>query len=258
MTHSEAVPIEITYPDAADLQLKIAVGACKLRLEPGAGDNWVSGSYHDPTGELAHKISEEGGTVKITQERNIAALFSFMRGTPVFDLRLGSSKTFKLTLETGASECQLDLGGLPLSRVNIKQGAGKLTLDFSVPNSTEMNLLRLATGAGELELKNLANANFAEMSLEGGAASYKLDFGGDLQRSAHVKIATGMSSVALRLPANTAAKISAESVLAKVEAAEGFSQKQGGYYTSAALEGVSPLLTIESNIALGALSLRLA
>jgi hypothetical protein len=56
-----------------------------------------------------------------------------------------------------------------------------------------MQLLEVSSGAAGIELENLANANFSEMRLSGGAAGYEPDFGGMLSRDAQVSIETGMS-----------------------------------------------------------------
>ena len=125
----------------------------------------------------------------------------------MFDLSLGKSKPYALTIETGAGECSLDLGGLPITRLELKHGADKMDLDFSAPNPQRMSLLDLGSGAGSTEIKNLANANFAGMNVEGGAVGYILHFGGELQRDARVRIQTGLASIEISIPKSTAAKI---------------------------------------------------
>ena len=55
-----------------------------------------------------------------------------------------------------------------------------------------MKQLEVSSGAAGIELENLANANFSEMHLSGGAAGYELDFGGTLLRDAEAKIEAGM------------------------------------------------------------------
>ena len=45
-------------------------------------------------------------------------------------------------------------------------------------------------GAANLNMRNLANAGFERMTLEGGAAACQLDFGGILERDASVRITT--------------------------------------------------------------------
>lgn len=252
----DVTKINVACPETGDLHLRIGVGACRLKIRPGEGEAWVTGTYDDPTGTLPVKILQEGGTVRITQERHWADLFGWSGGAPTFDLALGKARPYMLTLESGASENTFDLGGLPISRLAVKHGAGKVDINFSVPNPQAMSLLSISAGAGGMEVKNLANANLAEMSVEGGAASYKFDFGGTLQRNAHVKISTGLSSVDIFVPASTAAKITSESLVGGLDLGDGFTKKEGAFWTGAALAGDTPVLTIHTSVALGALRLR--
>jgi hypothetical protein len=71
----------------------------------------------------------------------------------------------------------------------------------------------------------------------------------------HVRTTTGLSSVELRIPAATAAKIFCESLLGGLNASSGFKRQGGAFWTETALADGSPLLTIHTNVALGALRL---
>jgi hypothetical protein len=164
--------INIAYPATADLHLRIGVGACRFRIVPGAYDAWVRGTYHDPTGALPLKITQDGGTAQITQEPASGVVGGLLHGgTPTLELGLGTNRPYTLTIEGGASENSYDLGGLPLTRLTLKQGGGKFTVDFSTPNPVAMGMLDLDGGAGAFEMRNLANANAAEMTVDGGASS---------------------------------------------------------------------------------------
>lgn len=257
MKDPDVTDISIAYPEAADRHLRISVGACRLVIRPGEGPEWVTGSYRDPTRSLPCRIAQEGGTVRITQEYHWADTLGRMGGFPVtFDLVLGKTQPYALTLETGASEGDLDLGGLPITRLAAKQGAGKIGIGFSAPNPTPMSALTLSNGASGIEMMNLANANCAEMDVEGGAAAYEFDFGGQLQQNMSVRISTGVSSVAIRVPATTAAKIASETVLGSVDVGDGYMKKEGAFWTEAALAGKTPLVTIQAKLALGSLRIR--
>jgi hypothetical protein len=246
--------VQIPFPDAGDLRLRFSIGPVTLRLAPGDGDDWVSGTYSDPSGKMPCRIVTEGGTVRISQDNRWRGI---MRQTPVFDLRLGRAYPFALTMESGATDSgDCDLGGLPLTLLDVKHGAGDFGVDFSAPNPTAMERIHLVAGAAEIVAKNLANANAAAIAIEGGAASITLDFGGDLQRDTRVKINAGMASVELRVPGETAAKIVPHSTLGSVDAGDGFMTREGGYWTSGAVMGGTPILTIDATIALGSLKLR--
>jgi hypothetical protein len=255
-------PIAIPYPDAGDLHLRISEGACRLKVTPGASDAWISGIHRDPSGLRPLHISQEGGMVRLSEQPNTANVWEWLRtghgiaDVPTFDLALGKANPFRLTLEIGASENRLDLGGVPISRLAIRHGAGKTELDFSAPNPQPMTLMEISAGAGSTELRNLANAHFAELLVEGGMAAYLIDFGGSLQQDAHARINVALSSVEIVVPVTTAAKISAESPLGHVELGNGFTAREGAFWTAAAIEGRAPTLTISANVTLASLTLR--
>jgi len=256
MTDIDVTEINIPYPEAADLHLKVSVGACRLKVTPGEGEAWVTGTYRHPSGVLPSRIVKDGGTVRITQQRNVADIGGLFSGTPRYELALGKARPYTLTLEVGASEGSFDLGSLPINHLVIRQGAGKVDFDFSAPNPQAMSLLDIDAGAVGLEMKNLANANFAEMRVNGGAAAYKFDFGGALQREARVRITTGVSSVEIRVPASTAVKITSQFVLGGLDIGDGFTKKEGAFWTEAALAGRTPVLSIHAHISVGSLIIR--
>ena len=251
------MPINVAYAAAEDLHLRIALGACRFKARPGDGEDWVTGTCHDPTGTRVPRVLEEGGTVTITEAEpsfeRIRAVFS---GVPRYELQFGKEKPFALTIETGASEFDLDLGGVPLHALTVRQGAGKFELGFSAPNPHPMELLEVSSGAAGIELENLANANLSEMRLSGGAAGYELDFGGTLLRDAQVNIETGLSGVEVSVPAATAAKVVAETTLGSVDVGDGFTKREGAFLTEGALSGEAPVLTIHAGVRLGSLRLR--
>src|SRR5215211_8156569 len=164
-------PINVAYPASDDLRLRIALGACRLEARPGEGEAWVTGVCHDPTNRRSPRVLEEGGSVTITEaEPSLERIPAVFGGVPRYLLELGTERPFALTIETGASEFDLDLGGIPLTGLTVRQGAGKFELGFSAPNPEPLQLLEVSSGAASIELENLANANFSEMRFSGGAA----------------------------------------------------------------------------------------
>jgi len=150
----------------------------------------------------------------------------------------------------------MDLGGVPVSSLMVRQGAGKFELGFSAPNPHPMDLLEISSGAAEIELENLANANFFEMRLSGGAAGYELDFGGTLSRAPEVKVEAGLSGVEIEIPASTAARVFAETTLGSVDVGDGFTKREEAFLTEAALSGNAPVPTIRAGVRLGSVQLR--
>ena len=251
------IPVDVAYPAAEDLSLRIALGACRFSARPGDGDAWIAGTCYDPTDRRSPRIIQEGGSVTITEEEpsfeRIPAVFG---GVPRYELEFGKQRPFALTIETGASEFDLDLGGVSVHGLTVRQGAGKFELGFSEPNPHTMELLEVSSGAAGIELDHLANANFSEMRLSGGAAGYELDFGGVLSRDARVSIETGLSRVEISVPASMPARIVAETTLGSVEVGDGFTKQEGAFLTEGAVAGNTPVLEIRAGVRLGALQLR--
>lgn len=257
MASERTTPIQVPFPAAESLHLQVGAGACRFVARPGAEEPWVSGTYYDPTGVRPVRVWQEGGTVRLAEgHESFEDVFAAFGGVPRYDLVLGKAKPYALTFETGASEFNIDLGGLPLTRLAVKQGAGRYDVDFSAPNPRPMSLLTISAGAGALELRNLANANFGEMVVEGGAAAYKLDFGGQLQRDAQVRVTAALCSVEVRLPASTAIKVSTTSVVGGLDIGDGFLRKNDAFWNEAAVAGRGPTLTVRASVTFGPFLLR--
>lgn len=253
---SNPTEINVSFPDAENLHLRLSIGACRLRIVPDDGAQWVTGSYDDPSNAIPLRISEEGSVVRISQDFNWPATFGTLNRPPTFDLKLGKGKPYLLSVEGGAMESEIDLGGVPLRGLTVKYGAGKQEFDFSAPNPEVMEQLTISAGAAAFEMERLGNANFAQMKLDGGAASFELNFGGVLQRNAEVKINTGMASVELEIPRSTAAKITTDAVLGGVEVGDGFMKKEGAFWNESALAGTTPVLSVDAHVVMGAIQLK--
>jgi hypothetical protein len=252
---ANSVQINIPFNESADRRLNLAVGACRIKITPGEGEAWVTGTYYGPIEVLPLEIIQTGGEVKITQRQEWAEITRLIDGPPTLELALGKAMPYALNIDTGASESILDLGGLPLSRFSLKQGAGKVVADFSAANPGQMDSLTASSGASGIDLTNLANANFGEMRVEGGAVAYKLDFGGALRRDARVKVSAAMSSTEIIVPSSTAAKIGAQTIMGAINVGNGFMRKDAAYWTEAALAGTQPTLSMQVEVTMGSLNL---
>src|SRR5829696_3328900 len=248
--------INVAYLAADDLHLRIDLRACRFEARPGNLEGRVAGICHDPTGERVPIIDTEKQPVTITEAKPLERIPAVIGRRPRYELVFGKGRPFALTIETGASEFDLDLGGVPLKALTVKQAAGRFNLDFSAPNPEPMSLLDVSSGAAGIELRNLSNAHFSQMHLRGGAAGYGLDFGGELSQDADVAIEAGLSGVEITVPGTTAAKIVAETALGSVDVGDGFTKRDGAFLTQAGMVEKKPLLTIRAGVRMGALQIR--
>ncbi len=246
-------PIRIPDLEVDDPLLRLQLGACRLRVGPGAVDGWAEGSYHDPGGRDPVRLHVEGSCVTLSQDRSLDRAVGLLEGVPTCRLSLGASRAFRLELDTGASDVDLDLTGLPLRGLSLRAGAGAVDVRVAAPNPVDADEVRLQVGAGGLDAVGLGNLAAARLRVDGGAANLSLGLTGELRRHLAVRISAGMSAVRVVLPGDRPARISATSTLGSRELGDGFVTRDGAVHTTAPGE---PVIDLEANVALGTLQLR--
>jgi hypothetical protein len=217
--------ITVAGQGSEEMRLTLSFGAGALKLSPGAEDSLVDGTAVYNFKELKPEVVEDGSNVEIKNE-NFKSLVNPKDIVNEWDLKLGTSP-IDLTINAGAYNGTYELGGLSLTNLTVKDGASNVDLMFSEPNQTEMSVLRYETGASDVKLAGLANANFSTLMFNGGAGSYTLDFSGKLTREGVVKIEAGAGDVQLVIPKDMNAKVTVESTLAGVNHSSGWTENHG-------------------------------
>jgi len=240
--------ITVADPKSEETRLDITFGAGDLNLSSGA-ENLVDGTVIYNVKDLKPVVTTTGGTVEIKQG-NFEGIPPFEGMKNKWDLKLGNTP-MDLTVTAGAYNGKYDLGGLALKSLTVKDGAADVELNFSQPNKTDMSLFRYETGASNVKLTGLANANFNSMSFSSGAGDYTLDFTGTLKRDATVTVSSGLSNLIVVIPEGVNANVTVEGGLANMNAGSGWSQN-GNIYSQA---GSGPTLTFIIKTGAGNLTL---
>lgn len=236
--------ISVTDPKSDETRLSISFGAGELKLSSGAR-NLVDGTAIYNVDDFKPEIVENGNRIEIKQG-NLDSIPPLEDLRNEWDLKLGSAP-MDLVVSAGAYEGTLDLGGLSLKSLEINDGASNVDLSFSEPNPVEMSIMRYATGASDVTLTGLANANFSTLTFSGGAGNYTLDFSGELQRDAVVTIDSGFGNVTLIVPEDVDAKVTVEGTAVNINHGSGWAQN-GNDYTQ---KGDGPTLTFIVKMAAG-------
>ncbi len=248
----EAINVPASAAEVTDLTL--AFGAGDLEIEGGAEDALVSGAAKYNVDDFKPKVTLHADGKVSLETGNLN-----LNGIPTFndkienrwDLKLGP-QPMDLTINAGAYQANLALGDLALRSLTVNDGAADVRLSFSEPNRIEMERLTYTTGASNVRLKGLANANFAEMTFHSGAGDYTLDFSGELQRDGKVSIDSGISNLVLVAPEGMSVRLIFEGGMTSIKAGKGWEQ-DGKTYIHA---GQGPTLTITVNMSAGNLVLR--
>lgn len=240
--------ISVTGSGSGETRLTLSFGAGSLSLSPGA-ENLVEGTavYNIPA--LKPEIIRGEGNIEIKQG-SLKNIVNFNEIKNQWDLKLGNTP-IDLTINAGAYNGNYELGGLSLTSLTVKDGAAQVNLSFSKPNLVKMSVLRYETGASNVTLSGLANANFSTLIFSGGAGDYKLDFSGELKNDAAVSIEAGAGDVQLIIPKGVNAKVTVESALVNVNLSSNWSQNGNDY----AQTGKGHTLTIIVKMAAGNLTI---
>ncbi|MCZ7551634.1 MAG: hypothetical protein B6D39_10575 [Anaerolineae bacterium UTCFX2] len=247
--------IRVRFPDAKIAKLELSFGAGKLNLRPAeqGREYLVTGTAAYNVANFKPIITEKNESIRIStgnvELTGFPSLNSKIENR--WDLQIGKG-LLDLVINSGAYQGDIELGGLELRSLEITDGAADVRLRFSEPNPVEMERLLYQTGASNVQLFDLANANFKSLTFRSGAGDYRLDFSGTLQREAVVSIESGLSQVVVIVPKGTPAKLFSSGGLLKINASGGWKKQGGGYV----LSGEGPGLTINVDMGAGNLELR--
>ncbi len=100
-------------------------------------------------------------------------------------------------------------------------------------------------------MSGLANANFSMFDFSSGAGDYTLDFSGELQRDASIKISSGLSNIIVIVPEGVNAIATVDSGASNISAGSGWSQNGNTYKQ----KGEGPTLTFVIEIGAGNVTL---
>jgi hypothetical protein len=248
----DEISIPASDSDAA-VKLSLEFGAGELKLGAGSADTILEGTATYNVEDFKSKIIEDGQDIAIEQGNlQVTGIPNFTDDVVnEWDFNLGS-QLLELKIQAGAYSGKFELGGLSIKRLEISDGAADVHLSFSEPNLVEMDVLEYTTGASNVTLEGLSNANINTMTFRSGAGSYRLDFSGELQQDAEVHIESGISSVVIVVPEGVHAKVTFEGGMANVSY-YGEWTRDGNQYIQA---GEGPVIEIVVKMGAGNLELR--
>lgn len=244
---TDQIHVALPASTASPVDLSLAFGAGTLKIHPGSNGLLVSGTAAYNIADFKPIISVNGDKVRIEQGNwHLTGIPDLSNIKNSWDLSLGKQPV-NLSIEAGAYHADYQFGGLALANLTVKDGASDARMNFASPNLTGMSLLSYETGASNVSLTGLGNADFSSLLFHGGAGNFTLDFTGSLKRDGSVNIETGISNTTLVIPTGIPVQLSVEGALSNVTYAPGWS-KNADLYTQT---GSGPQLTIVVNMGAG-------
>jgi len=247
---TETVDISEAFEsDSEPAAVRIEMGGGTLNLN-GGSDMLVEGEINYNFYTLEPTVSRDGNEVTISQKAKTT--ISLPQGKLINDweLQLGPMP-LALTIATGAYEGKLNLGGLAITSLSISDGASSSKVYFDEPNATAMSNLTYNTGASDVELHGLGNANVSEIRFSSGVGDYLLDFSGVNETDIDVSVKSGVSSIKIIIPENVRAEVIINDELSDVNLTGTWTIENNRYFAGA--EGA--LIRITIDMAVGELHL---
>ncbi len=252
VTTNEETTFEIneSAPEGQDSSsLTISMGAGKLNVS-GGSDQWVTGQIRYNVTLWNPEIQYLNSGMRIYQDTKNQVGIPDEKVINEWDLFLGDHPT-DLEINAGAYQGNIDLSGIPITKLRVSDGASQATIKFNSLNPVEMSSLHYSTGASQISLLGLANANVDQIIFDGGPGSYVLDFSGDLQKDIDIEINFGLGDVEVVIPKGIPANVVVDGGLNNVEL-KGTWNVSGNEYS---ISGNGPQLFFTVKMGLGNLRL---
>jgi hypothetical protein len=232
-TISETISLPLPVDKNTPSNVTFQFGAGSLILQPGATEGLVTGTVKYNVSELKPVVTSSNNNVTISQGKlNLNIVPAFISKVINEWSFMLADYPMNLTINAGAYNGSYELGGLSITRLEVTDGAAKVDLGFSSPNMVEMSSLTYSTGASDVAITGLGNANVSDVAFNGGAGSYVLDFSGQLQRDMTVSVDSGISSVTIRVPPDVSAQVTSNSSLISVTTSGSWLQQGTTYQQS--------------------------
>lgn len=149
----------------------------------------------------------------------------------------------------GASDADIELGGLRVAEWKVQTGASQAVVRFSQPNGTRCRSGSVKAGAADLTILGLGNSRCDRLDFEGGVGKVTLDFGGTWTVSSEVGVKVAVGELVLRLPRQAGVRVSLDKFLASFNPV-GLEQR-GTSYESPGYAGADRKLNIAVTTAVG-------
>lgn len=185
--------------DVVDVGLRINTG--KLQISTSDREQ-MEATLKLNVEDWTPKITVNPTTFNIKQENIIQ-----YSGIPTdkiineWNLRLVEHAIYDLDIEAGVYTGIYELSGLPIRRLEIREGASDTKIYFNTPNPIELERFSLKTATSTVDMIGLGNANFSSFIFEGVGGDFYFDFAGTLQQDANVSLKSGVCNLKIAIPA---------------------------------------------------------
>ncbi len=240
-TGSDAVEVEVRY-GAGTFSLRPADRSLLYRMELRYDEEVMDPVSSFERGRLELGVEGRGRTIRLGRGSHEGSM----------KLALGRAVPIDLSLELGAVEADVDLGGLNLRRLDFETGASASRLDVSEPVEGSVSRARIQVGAAEFNARRLGNLRAERLSVSAGVGDVTLDFSGEWARDLDVDVEMGVGSLQLRFPEGIGVRLVKRSFLTSLDA-DGLVKRSNDTYETPGWSQATRRITIDVEAAFGSI-----
>lgn len=219
-----------------DAQLSLDLGSVDILGEKNPSWLYSYNLEYDKSGnspDVRYETSQSGESGRLLFQMRDSKRVRLKVHTESNRLRVNFNDLvpLKLKLSMGIGESHLGLSGLRLSELEMESGVGGAKISAFEPNPIECDSISLNAGVGGVEAEGLGNLHFRKFIFKGGVGGANLDFSGDWQKDAEIRIEVGVGGVNAKLPRNLGVRVEAEQHFLSGLHLEGFQKRDDAHYS---------------------------
>ena len=216
-----------------DADIRFDVGSLEVAAEKGTAAYTIDLDYDKASYQDVISYEQSGGTGQLKFRLESLHKMGLRSDRHPNRLRLGLTGALpvKLLINNGVGDARLSLTGLQLTSLDIESGVGGARISSYEPNQASCDHIRIKNGVGSLDAVGLANLKFGELDFEGGVGGANLDFTGEWQRDADIKIQVGVGGVSVKMPRGIGVKVEGQKNFLSGFHLDGFTMRDSYYYS---------------------------
>jgi hypothetical protein len=216
-----------------EAEVRFDVGSLEVAAEKGTSAYTVDLDYDKASYRDEIDYEQSGGTGRLNLRLESLHKVGLRSDRHPNRLRLGLTNAVpvRLAINTGVGDARLSLTGLQLSNLDIESGVGGARLSSYEPNQISCDRIRIKNGVGSLDAIGLGNVRFSELEFEGGVGGANLDFTGEWQRDADIKIQVGVGGVSVKMPRGIGVKVEGQKNFLSGFHLDGFTMRDSFYFS---------------------------
>ncbi|HWL84378.1 MAG TPA: hypothetical protein VNO21_01170 [Polyangiaceae bacterium] len=192
------------------VDVHVEMQAGELHLTPG-GVHVVGGAAKTNVSDLAPAVATTGYRVSVTQGKPGTDASQWGSGL-IADYRLTLGTTFMTLAVSGqAGPMDLELGGLAIQSLTVRNGAGPVRIGFGAPNPLAAEALDIESSAGSITLTDVGRFGASKVRVHAQAGAVTLGLGSKVEREVSLDLESGAGPIQVSLPAGITARADVKS-----------------------------------------------